>query len=189
MAAAAADAGAADAAAQNARCDALKDAALSKDPAVRFMLGALRRAGCALGDGAVECRRCDGAMAGGFQDDGGIVLCSNHVTTQEHASTTLVHETIHAFDQCRAAVDWGNCVHHACSEIRAAALSGDCSFGREVFLRLNFGWAKQYQRCVQRRAELSVGMNPNCDPLATKEAVRTAWNACYNDTAPFTSRP
>lgn len=179
----------ASSASENARCDALKDFALSKNPAVRYMLSQLERAGCGLAAGAVECRRCDGAMAGGFQDDGGIVLCSNHVATQGHASTTLVHEAIHAFDQCRAKVDWGNCVHHACSEIRAAALSGDCSFGREVFLRRNFGWAKQFQRCVQRRAEISVAMNPNCDSLETKRAVRTAWDVCYNDTAPFPSLP
>jgi mitochondrial inner membrane protease ATP23 len=174
---------------QNTRCNTLRQFALTKDPAVRFMLSQLDRAGCTLAEDSIQCRQCDGAMAGGFQDDGGIVLCSNHIATQEHASTTLVHEAIHAFDQCRAKVDWGNCVHHACSEIRAAALSGDCSFGREVFLRRNFGWAKQFQRCVQRRAEISVGMNPSCDALETKRAVRTAWDACYNDTSPFERLP
>lgn len=116
----------------------------------------------------VQCRRCDGQLAGGYQDDGSILLCSNHLTTQSHTSDTLVHETIHAFDACRAKVDWTNCVHHACSEIRAATLSGDCSFAREFFLRRNFGFAKQFQRCVRRRAELSVGYNPNC----SKPAVR-----------------
>jgi mitochondrial inner membrane protease ATP23 len=178
-----------EAAEQVARCDLLREHALAKDPAVRFMLAQLDRAGCPLAPSSVQCRRCDGALAGGFQDDGGIVLCANHVTTQDHASTTLVHEAVHAFDQCRAKVDWGNCVHHACSEIRAAALSGDCAFGREVFLRRNFGWAKQFQRCVQRRAEISVSMNPNCDALETKGAVRKAWDACYSDTAPFERLP
>jgi mitochondrial inner membrane protease ATP23 len=136
------------------------------DPAVQFMFSHLKRAGCGMQDTQVECRRCDGQLAGGFQDDGNIVLCANHIRTQDHANTTLVHETIHAFDQCRAKVDWSNCVHHACSEIRAAALSGDCSFGREVVLRRNFGFSKQFQRCIQRRAEISVGMNPNCDALS-----------------------
>lgn len=125
----------------------------------------LKRGGCELSPSKVECKRCEGQLAGGFQDDGGILLCSNHLTTQAHTSNTLVHEAVHAFDACRAKVDWGNCVHHACSEIRAAALSGDCSFGREVFLRRNFGFAKQFQRCVKRRAELSVSLNPYCDPL------------------------
>jgi inner membrane protease ATP23 len=39
---------------------------------------------------------------------------------------TLTHELVHAYDHCRAYVDWTNCVHHACSEVRAANLSGDC---------------------------------------------------------------
>jgi hypothetical protein len=43
------------------------------------------------------------------------------------AELTLTHELVHAYDHCRAYVDWSNCVHHACSEIRAANLSGDCS--------------------------------------------------------------
>lgn len=138
--------------------------------AVKFMMRALERGGCPLDPSKIDCRRCEGKLAGGFQDDGGIILCSNHVSTQSHASTTLVHETVHAFDQCRAQVDWSNCVHHACSEIRAAALSGDCSFGREVLLRRNFGFGKQFQRCVKRRAEISVNMNPNCDALAVRVA-------------------
>jgi mitochondrial inner membrane protease ATP23 len=189
------------------------------------MFSHLKRAGCGMQDTQVECRRCDGQLAGGFQDDGNIVLCANHIRTQDHANTTLVHETIHAFDQCRAKVDWSNCLHHACSEIRAAALSGDCAFGREVLLRRNFGFSKQFQRCIQRRAEISVGMNPNCDALAVsprktgaqivykpleldgtpkptnehpfriifylqaKLAVQGAWDACYNDSAPFDRIP
>lgn len=138
------------------------------DPATRFMFRHLARAGCALPADSVECRRCDGRLAGGFQDDGGVVLCANHLSSQAHTSSTLVHEAVHAFDQCRANIDWSNCVHHACSEIRAAALSGDCDFGREVVLRRNLGFGKQFQRCVRRRAEISVGMNPNCDTLAVR---------------------
>lgn len=41
------------------------------------------------------------------------------------------HEMIHAYDHCRAKdLDWNSCRHHACSEIRAAVLSGDCTFRR-----------------------------------------------------------
>jgi len=45
---------------------------------------------------------------------------------------TVAHEMIHAYDDARARLDWTNLVHHACTEIRAANLSGDCSFWREV---------------------------------------------------------
>lgn len=133
------------------------------NPSVRFLFKHLSRTNCPPTRENVACRRCDANLAGGFQDDGNILLCSNHLTTQSHTSNTLVHEAIHAFDSCRANVDWSNCVHHACSEIRAAALSGDCNFTREVFLRRNFSIAKQFQKCVKRRAELSVSLNPYCD--------------------------
>lgn len=126
----------------------------------------LKRGGCDVSAGTVMCRRCDGQLAGGFQDDGSILLCSNHLVTQSHASNTMVHEAIHAFDACRAKIDWSNCVHHACSEIRAATLSGDCNFSREFFLRRNYSIAKQFQRCVKRRAQISVSLNPYCDQVA-----------------------
>ena len=48
-----------------------------------------------------------------------VVVCSNHVSAQEEVNHTLTHELIHAFDHCRAAdLDWRNCEHHACSEVR-----------------------------------------------------------------------
>ena len=44
---------------------------------------------------------------------------------QDEVSHALTHELVHAYDHCRAVnLDWTNCQHHACSEIRAAALSG-----------------------------------------------------------------
>lgn len=132
------------------------------------MFEQLQRGGCKLRADTVMCKTCDGQLAGAFQDDGSMLLCANHLRTQAHASNTLVHESIHAFDSCRAKVNWSDCTHHACSEIRAATLSGDCNFAREFFLRRNFSIAKQFQNCVRRRAELSVNRNPYCDALAVR---------------------
>ena len=50
---------------------------------------------------------------------------------QAHVERTIQHELIHAYDHCRAEVDWKDCVHIACSEVRAASLSGDCACGKE----------------------------------------------------------
>jgi inner membrane protease ATP23 len=87
-----------------------------------------------------------------------VVICENNLEQKEMVRDTMLHEGVHAFDDCRANVDWSNCVHHACSEvrvrlrataavfafracltpfaassqIRAANLSGDCSFRAEV---------------------------------------------------------
>lgn len=119
-----------------------------------------------------------------------VVICSNHLSAQEEVSHALTHELIHAYDHCRGAdLDWTNCEHHACSEIRAASLSGDCHFKQEL-LRGNTGFRGQHQRCVRRRAELSVGMNPHCKgPGRAKQAVEQTFEQCFADTAPFDRIP
>lgn len=86
------------------------------------------------------------------------MVCSNHMTMQDDVNQVVIHELIHAYDDCRAAnLDWSNCAHHACSEvgiprfrqvltmikpcflryclfvqIRAGHLSGDCHYKREL---------------------------------------------------------
>lgn len=58
---------------------------------------------------------------------------------------TLTHELIHTLDYCRAELDWTNIHHLACTEIRAANLSGECFFWKETFARLKFGWRRHHQ--------------------------------------------
>lgn len=118
-----------------------------------------------------------------------IYLCQEHVTGQKHVNTILSHELIHAIDMCRAKMDpLHNCMHLACTEIRAENLSGECNMSWE-FLRgkLN-GWLGHGQECVRRRAIDSVRANPNC----TKSAelfVDAAMERCYKDTFPFERHP
>lgn len=48
-----------------------------------------------------------------------IVLCQNNIHQQSHMTRVVTHELIHAFDHCRAHVDWFNNYRHlACSEVR-----------------------------------------------------------------------
>ena len=55
-----------------------------------------------------------------------IVICHNHLGSQMEIDQALTHELIHAYDHCRAKnMDWSDCRQHACSEIRAASLSGE----------------------------------------------------------------
>lgn len=75
-----------------------------------------------------------------------VVLCQNHIQDQEWMDRVVTHELIHAFDHCRNKLDWSNGEHHACSEVRAASLSGDCNWKYE-FMRKNFNVAKQHQVC------------------------------------------
>jgi mitochondrial inner membrane protease ATP23 len=103
----------------------------------------------------------------------------------------LSHELVHAFDQCRAHIKWNNLVQHACTEIRASALSGECDIAQEINRgKVMFNIAGKHQDCVKRRAELSVAMNPHCaSKEKAAEAVAEAFHNCYNDTAPFDRMP
>ena len=83
-------------------------------------------------------------------------------------------------------------------QIRAANLSGDCRWSREV-MRGFYSFSKQHQvglfryqipdalqACVKRRAVVSVLANPNCEDLAMAEkAVNEVWESCLKDTRPF----
>ncbi|XP_010240036.1 mitochondrial inner membrane protease ATP23 isoform X2 [Brachypodium distachyon] len=85
-------------------------------------------------------------------------------------------------------VDWNNCAHHACSEIRANHLSGNCHFKQEL-LRGIMKIRGHEPECVKRRALLSVNLNPNCSEKASEDAVKAVWDICYNDTRPFDKAP
>jgi len=125
-----------------------------------------------------------------FDSQQGIVICENKVD-KGYIKNSLNHELIHAFDFCRAHVSSGNCLHVACTEIRAANLSGDCKFSREWFVRGELGLLnKQHQRCVRRRAQLSLELHPQCkSPEASQTAIDKAWQSCFYDLAPFDSIP
>lgn len=148
------------------------------------------QAGCPVTKNFFNVVKCDMEVGGGFRAPDGVIICHNHLATQEEVDHALTHELVHAYDHCRASdLDWSNCVHHACSEIRAASLSGDCNFKME-FVRGNFSLRAQHQKCAKRRAELSVGMNPHCmRPGQAKAAVERAFVSCFEDTAPFDRRP
>lgn len=177
-------------------CESRLERALSGGSFVKFMLEKMEEAGCSVprttSGGAASffrVERCEKDIVGGFRPEAGVAVCHNHISSQTELETALTHELIHAYDHCRAKhMDWTNCEHHACSEIRAANLSGDCHMSQEL-ARGNFGFYKQHQRCVKRRAALSVGMNPNCGNGRAAHAVDKVFDTCFNDTAPFAYVP
>jgi inner membrane protease ATP23 len=164
--------------------------ATKRAPFVKFMIERMAAAGCTVERDFIKIRHCDAEVGGGFRAPDGVILCHNHLASQEEVTHALTHELIHAYDHCRAKdLDWCNCEHHACSEIRAASLSGDCNFKMEL-LRGHYKIAKQHQACVKRRALLSVKMNPYCQGRGVAEAaVDKAFDVCFADTAPFDRRP
>ncbi|KAF8551099.1 hypothetical protein OG21DRAFT_1598597 [Imleria badia] len=170
---------------QHVRCEKWKTELMNYSPSVVFMLKHLRLSGCVVPPENIMCTPCDLTRSGGFHPAGAIVLCQNHPSSKRQMEDTLTHELVHMYDHCKFNVDWHNLRHHACSEIRANSLSGDCRYMRELG-RGHVSFTKQHQACVRRRAILSVRANPNCPDEATAaRAVNEVWESCFNDTRPF----
>jgi mitochondrial inner membrane protease ATP23 len=116
-----------------------------------------------------------------------VFVCQQYMKNEQMAHRTVHHELIHAIDMCRTKMDpLHNCVHLACTEIRAENLSGECSFWKELPRMSSFiGHGKE---CVRRRAILSVKANPNCTARA-EEYVDASLPRCFQDTYPYDRHP
>ncbi|XP_068132707.1 mitochondrial inner membrane protease ATP23 homolog isoform X4 [Hyperolius riggenbachi] len=154
---------------------------------VKILMDSLERAGCtAYMDRHFSCEDCDGSVGGGFDSTTSeVVICQNTVSNQRDMDRMLTHELIHAYDHCRADVDFlRNIKHLACSEIRAANLSGDCTFANEVS-RLHFGLKQHHQACVRDRAIRSILAARNVSKEAAEKAVDEVFEPCFKDRRPF----
>uniref|UniRef100_A0A6I8NX96 Mitochondrial inner membrane protease ATP23 n=1 Tax=Ornithorhynchus anatinus TaxID=9258 RepID=A0A6I8NX96_ORNAN len=172
---------------RHARCELLAGRALHTSPYAELLLEAMRTSGCAVyRDRHFSCEDCDGNVSGGFDaSTSQIVLCQNNIRNQGHMNRVVTHELIHAFDHCRAHVNWFTDVKHlACSEVRAANLSGDCSLGNEL-TRFNFGFKKHHQTCVRERALRSILAVRKVSREAAEKAVDEVFDSCFNDREPF----
>jgi inner membrane protease ATP23 len=139
-----------------------------------------------------------------------IYVCQQYMRNELHAHKTLVHELVHAVDQCRTNLDpLHNCLHVACTEVRAENLSGECSFWTELprMLHKDKGaagsngaettpssssssgrFAGHGKDCVRRRAVLSVRGNPHCASGADRY-VDAVLERCFADVFPFDRHP
>jgi inner membrane protease ATP23 len=178
-------------------CEQLKTQAIQKGRLVTYMLRAMARSGCAIEpEEFIQCVPCEQGgnfMALTHKDDEGNVnvwICQNTVSGQKlpDMERSITHELIHSFDHCRAHVDLTDCRHHACTEIRAANLSKDCSWWNE-WKRGNRSFKDQHKKCVRRRALESLAGNPHCPKDKAEEALDAVWDRCIKDTEPFGSVP
>lgn len=174
------------------KCDSMLVDAVLKNKTIQFLVNAIETKGCTLPEGFMVCRSCpDDEISGGFAMNEPsvtykpmIVVCDNKNLDKVTFENTLVHELIHAYDKCRAKVDFSNCFHHACTEVRASSLSGECDYSQEV-RRGHTTFQKGHQNCVTRRALKSVLSNPNCQESAAGQALHAVYSSCYQDNAPF----
>jgi len=179
---------------QMERCESLRDKALGSIY-VKFVREKMEALGCSTLEPAfaIACEPCnDSTLVGRFDSSNlKLVLCADniakHKLSQSHVERTVFHELIHAYDYCRVDLDLNDCQHIACTEVRAAHLSGDCDMKTELERR-NVGFKGQGGRCARRRAELSVASHPHCAGPKAAEAVSAVFDRCYQDTAPFTTK-
>lgn len=122
----------------------------------------------------------------GFARKGEIVLLEDMLKERDDVERALRHELIHAFDDARGDIEPTNCYHQACSEVRAARLSGDCFVGEEL-KRGRVGTVSG-RDCVIRRATLAVENNPLCRGYGAR-AVEVVLPRCYRDFEPFVAPP
>ncbi|ETE60196.1 hypothetical protein L345_14062, partial [Ophiophagus hannah] len=100
------------------RCQSMLKVALDR-PQAKLLLEAMKNSGCAVTNNRhISCENCDKHVGGGFDSSvSQIVLCQNNIHSQSQMNRVVAHELIHAFDHCRAHVDWFNNIRHlACSE-------------------------------------------------------------------------
>lgn len=114
---------------------------------------------------------------------GDIVVDSTKVHSVEDAERFLKHELIHAFDDVRGNLDPSDCFHNACSEIRAARLSGDCVVTKELKSG-NIDIMSSGIKCVQKKAIMAVENNPICRGFGDR-AVEKMMPKCFSDYQPF----
>ncbi|KAK4417405.1 Mitochondrial inner membrane protease ATP23 [Sesamum alatum] len=163
-----------------------------KNQKVKFLMEQMEKSGCPISTKFITAVRCKQRCSGTYVRGLGIRVCSNYLRFQDEVTQVVIHELIHAYDDCRAAnLNWASCAHHACAEIRAAHLSGDCHYIRELLRgTVKLGELRGHEpECVRRRATRSVRGNPRCSEIITKLAMQSVWDTCYNDTKPFDKAP
>ncbi len=175
-------------------CEKRIDYAIKNNNTVLFLLNSIEKLGCKLPNDFFICRTCPEEISGGITVPNSleeakksykpqVILCEDRFMDRSLFENTIVHELVHAYDLCRSNIDWTNCKQHACTEIRASSLSGECDLMQE-FSRGYFKFVAGIKSCTYRRSVLSVKMNPVCRNVA-ESAVETVFDECFADTAPF----
>ncbi|EGC29074.1 hypothetical protein DICPUDRAFT_90652 [Dictyostelium purpureum] len=170
----------------NKLCRENVEKVLKEDPILHYIIKEMMSLGCL--PPIIKCEPCDNSESyGSYSPYKGILICDNIQTFPLNIRNSVVHEYIHAYDICKNKFEPTNCEHIACTEIRAANLSGDCKWQMEA-LKKNYGVTGHQIECVKRRAIGSLKLNPLCKGVA-EEMVNKVWSKCSEDFYPFSSIP
>ena len=162
---------------------------IASHPSIARLLQALASRGCPWNfDRHFICELNDGeTRRGGFDHSTcQIVLFPENLHSSREFCTILHHELIHAYDYCRAQIDFANLSHLACTEIRAASLSNQCSLfhhfsssSRPYLLK------NQHRTCVKTRARESMEICTNLRRTVLDQIINDVFLRCYNDIDPY----
>eukprot|EP00760_Papus_ankaliazontas_P027429 PhM_4_TR3333/c1_g3_i1/m.84168/K18156/ATP23, XRCC6BP1; mitochondrial inner membrane protease ATP23 len=175
-------------------CTSIVQSIMKDMNTITYLVDSIQQLGRTFNETMVKCVRspsgAEGPADAGYlwQDTprgkrGEIVLFHDLLPTEADIERTLRHELVHAFDDARAKIEPTNCYHHACSEVRAARLSGECLYTEEV-RRGHYNPAGCGMDCVRRRAALAVNGNTFCRGFGER-SVEKVFAACYRDYEPF----
>lgn len=180
------------------KCEKIKHETLASRK-VRFLFNSLAELGNVVmaPEKFVQCVHCDeplNAFALVTPENKSVIgICQNYVRDQTTTQNAVAHELIHIYDQSRAYTDLNNCIHVACMEVRAAALSGECGKQREEergAIPPFFSEPGHFKKCVWRKAMNSVKFQPLCnEPEVCEKAMQLSFERCFADQAPFYSFP
>jgi inner membrane protease ATP23 len=125
-------------------------------------------------DVKVECRICP--YEGSYSPDTKTIsICAQSLTPfQSILKQSIKHEAIHAIDEKYSSLFSDPCLFRACTEIRAAKFSGQCSSLLRDFIRLTL---PDFEGCVYKKAKKSHDMY---EPCRSKSSVDDMWNFCFN---------
>lgn len=174
------------------KCEAAVKAITESSPMVKLMMAALRSSGCPLDVGRhISCETCNRGVTGGYDPTlNQVVICYNRIHTKGVIEGVLGHELLHAWDSCRAELDFNDLAHVACTEIRAANLF-HCSilsglFAGSVSLT---NLSQAHGRCVKQKAVASLlAVRPELDRRRAWKIVDNVFDKCYNDLEPIGRR-
>lgn len=161
---------------------------IASNPSIARLLQALSSRGCSWNfDRHLSCELNAENRRGGFdRSTCQIVLFPENLHSTREFCTILHHELIHAYDYCRAKIDFDNPSHLACTEIRAASLSNQCSlFHHFSSSSRPFLLKNQHGTCVKTRARESMEICTNLSRTVLDQIINDVFLRCYNDTDPY----
>lgn len=169
------------------KCEANVTWCIENNPMVKLMMRALKSRGCEVNlRRHIACEPCIGYVNGGFDPSANqVVICQNTAKKKWQCCNVLAHEFIHAFDYCRAKVDFMDLRHLACTEIRAANFmhcSFMAAFSAGVTSPVNI--KEKHADCVKHQAVKSMVIVRNVSSEEAMEIVNSVFDKCYNDLEP-----